>query len=90
MSDFQNHSNTNNAPIMSVKDWLITILILMIPVVNLVMMIVWAINAKNPNKRNYFLASWILFAIMIAIYLLLFLIFGSSFIGATMGSMQLN
>lgn len=90
MSDFQNSPNTNNAPIMSIKDWLITLIIMMIPIVNLVMMIVWAINAKNPSKRNYFIASWILFAIIMALYLILFLVFGTAFIGASMGSGQFN
>ena len=60
MSDFQNHSPSNNAPTMSIKDWLITFVIMMIPIVNLVMMIIWAIKAENPNKRNYFIATWIM------------------------------
>lgn len=90
MSDFQNHSPSNNTPIMSIKDWLITFVIMMIPIVNLVMMIIWAIKAENPNKRNYFIATWIMFAIMMVLYIILFMVFGSALIGAAVGSGQFN
>ena len=51
----------------------------MIPMVNLVMIFVWAFSSNtNPNKANYFKASLILFAIVMAIYLVLaVVIFGS-------------
>lgn len=91
MSDFKNHqSPATNESVMSVKDWLLTFVVMMIPIVNLVMMIIWAIKAENPSKRNYFIASWIMFAIMIVLYLILFMVFGSALIGAAMGSGQFN
>ena len=75
----QNQIGHQQAPIVSVKEWLITNLILMIPMVNLVMIFVWAFNSNtNPNKANYFKAALILFAIVMAIYLVLaVVIFGS-------------
>ena len=75
----QNQIGHQQAPIVSVKEWLITNLILMIPLVNIVMMLVWAFSSNtNPNKANYFKASLILFAIVMAIYLVLaVVIFGS-------------
>lgn len=43
--------------IVSVKDWIITMLILMIPIVNFVMVFVWAFGGgSNPSKANYFKA----------------------------------
>jgi hypothetical protein len=52
---------------------------MMIPLVNIVMMLVWAFSSNtNPNKANYFKAALILFAIVMAIYLVLaVVIFGS-------------
>ena len=45
---------------------------MMIPLVNLIMMFVWAFSSNtNPNKANYFKAALILFAIVMAIYLVL-------------------
>ena len=75
----QNQIGHQQAPIVSVKEWLITNLILMIPLVNIVMMLVWAFSSNtNPNKANYFKASLILFAIVMAIYLVLAVVcFGS-------------
>ena len=63
----QNQIGHQQAPIVSVKEWLITNLILMIPLVNIVMTFVWAFGSNtNPNKANYFKASLILFAIVMA------------------------
>lgn len=75
----QNQIGHQQAPIVSVKEWLITNLILMIPLVNIVMMLVWAFSSNtNPNKANYFKAALILFTIVMAIYLVLaVVIFGS-------------
>lgn len=75
----QNQIGHQQAPIVSVKEWLITNLILMIPLVNIVMMLVWAFSSNtNPNKANYFKASLILFAIVMAIYLVLAVVFFGS------------
>ena len=75
----QNQIGHQQAPIVSIKEWLITNLIMMIPLVNIVMMLVWAFGSNtNPNKANYFKATLILFAIVMAIYLVLaVVIFGS-------------
>ena len=75
----QNQIGHQQAPIVSVKEWLITNLIMMIPLVNIVMMLVWAFSSNtNPNKANYFKAALILFAIVMVIYLVLaVVIFGS-------------
>ena len=72
----QNQIGHQQAPIVSVKEWLITNLILMIPLVNIVMTFVWAFGSNtNPNKANYFKAALILFAIVMAIYLVLAVVF---------------
>lgn len=75
----QNQIGHQQAPIVSVKEWLITNLILMIPLVNIVMTLVWAFSSNtNPNKANYFKAALILFAIVMVIYLVLAVVlFGS-------------
>ncbi|HHK5991275.1 TPA: hypothetical protein ACQWFD_001812 [Neisseria subflava] len=75
----QNQIGHQQAPVVSVKEWLLTNLIMMIPLVNLIMMLLWAFSSNtNPNKANYFKAALILFAIVMAIYLVLaVVIFGS-------------
>ncbi|GAA4846287.1 hypothetical protein GCM10023310_25330 [Paenibacillus vulneris] len=69
------------APVISVKDWMLTILLLIIPVVNLIMLFVWAFGGgANPSKANYAKASLLWALIGIAIYIVFFvLIFGAFF-----------
>ena len=75
----QNQTGHQQAPIVSIKEWLITNLIMMIPLVNIVMMLVWAFGSNtNPNKANYFKAGLILFAIVMVIYLVLAVVFFGS------------
>ena len=75
----QNQIGHQQAPVVSVKEWLITNLIMMIPLVNLIMMLVWAFSSNtNPNKANYFKAALILFAIVMVIYLVLAVVFFGS------------
>ena len=75
----QNQIGHQQAPVVSAKEWLITNLIMMIPLVNIVMMLVWAFSSNtNPNKANYFKAALILFAIVMVIYLVLAVVFFGS------------
>lgn len=67
-------------PIISIKEWLITILIMAIPIVNIVMMFVWAFGGgANPSKANYFKASLIWIAIIIGIYIIFAILLFSVF-----------
>lgn len=74
----QNQIGHQQAPVVSIKEWLLTDLILMIPLVNLMMIFVWAFGPNtNPNKANYFKAALILFAIYLVLAVAV-VIFGSA------------
>lgn len=83
----ENQFNQNTAEVVSLKDWLITLLILCIPLVNIVMMFVWAFGAStNPSKANYFKAQLIFVAVSIVLTIILWgTIFAS--VLSSMGSM---
>ncbi|MDY2960392.1 MAG: hypothetical protein SOR72_06325 [Hornefia sp.] len=52
---------------MSVKDWLITFLIMIIPFVGFIMLFVWALSDNtNVNKQNWARAGFLMMGIMIA------------------------
>ena len=73
------------APVMSTKDWVVTLLIRIIPVVGLIMLIVWAVGTgENPNKQNWAKAMLILIAIRFALSVLFFAIFGGIIFAAIM------
>jgi uncharacterized membrane protein YdbT with pleckstrin-like domain len=72
------------APVMSVKDWLITSLIMIVPIVGFVMLFVWAFGDNaNPNKANWAKAALLLSVIAIAFYILVFAVVGAAFLGAS-------
>lgn len=55
---------------MSVGDWMITIFVLAIPVVNIIMYLYWAFSdSGNVNRKHFCQASLIWFLIMVAIVL---------------------
>lgn len=66
------------APIMQVKDWLIVFLISALPIINIVMLFVWAFsgNSVNPNKSNFAKAGLLWFAIIMGLYIVLGVVFG--------------
>ncbi|MDD4691378.1 MAG: zinc ribbon domain-containing protein [Eubacterium aggregans] len=60
------------APVITMGEWVWTILLLMIPVVNIVMLIIWAATGDtNPNKRYFARAELIWMAVGIVLSLML-------------------
>lgn len=54
----------------SVLNWLGTLFLASIPVVNLILFIVWAITCKRVGKRNFAIAALILIAVFIVLAVL--------------------
>ena len=82
--DNQPYNNDNNyvssvdAP-MSMKDWFITMLLMMIPFVNIILMFVWAFSSNtNTSKKNFFRVQLIFMAIIVIFYI----IAGAAIIGS--------
>ena len=73
------------APVISTKDWVITLLIRIIPLVGFIMLIVWAVgNGENPNKQNWAKAMLIIIAIGFVLSVIFFAIFGGLIFAALM------
>ena len=67
--------NANLEEPVSLKEWMLTFLILMIPCVNIVMMFVWAFSSsEKKSKSNFFKAQLIFAGIILGIYILLFIV----------------
>ena len=70
-------ANQDSDEVMSVKEWLITLLILCVPLVNIIMMFVWGFGSSTkPIKANFCKAYLILTAIVIVLYVLLIMVVG--------------
>lgn len=62
---------SGNKPV-SIGDWVITYLILCVPLVNIVMLFVWAFGSgTNPSKANWAKASLIWFAVAFVLYFMM-------------------
>ena len=54
MNDIKNQQ----AEVVSVQEWVVALVVMFIPIVNVVMMLVWAFGSNtNPSKANFFKAK---------------------------------
>ncbi|MHA7965859.1 hypothetical protein ACX93W_17195 [Paenibacillus sp. CAU 1782] len=70
------------APVISMKEWMLTLLIMIIPIVNVIMMFVFAFGEGNPSKKNYFKASLLFAAIILGIYVIFAILFAGALFSA--------
>ncbi|WP_282935802.1 hypothetical protein [Paenibacillus sp. RC67] len=74
------------APVISVKDWMLTMLLLIIPIVNIIMLFVWAFGGgTSPSKANYAKASLLWAAIGIVLYFLIVVLIMGTFFASVKG-----
>lgn len=63
----------------SVGEWIVTMIILAIPIVNLVMLFVWGFGSDaKPSKKNYAKAILIVMAVMFVLGIFIFVVLGST------------
>ena len=67
----QNNATSKTVSEMSVGEWLISMLIMIIPIVNIVMLFIWGFGSPDP-RRNYARASLIWMAICIGLAILFY------------------
>lgn len=60
----------------SVKEWVLTLIILMIPLVNLVMLFVWGFGGGARWRANFCKANLLIMAVFFVLYLVFVLVFG--------------
>ena len=71
---------TSYAEPMSVKDWLITLIITAIPIIGIIMLFVWAFGSgTHPSKQNWAKAALIMAVIVIVLYVIFGAIFGAMY-----------
>ena len=69
----------------SVGDWMVTLLILSIPLVNFIVLLIWAFSSStDPIKANFSKAALLWLVIIMVLYVLFF----GALIGAMLGAMN--
>ncbi len=64
--------------VVSVMNWIGTLIVLAIPGVNIIMLFVWAITCKRASKRNFCIAALILSLIFLALALVLLYVYAGN------------
>ena len=92
----QNNNAENVDKPLSIKDYLIVFLIMMIPIANIIMLLIWAFDKKaNTNRRNFaragliYMIIWYVLGILLAIVIFISLaIYGERWIDQIQYEMQ--
>ena len=72
-------NQTQSKSVLSIQDWVITLIIAAIPMVGFIMLFVWGFGSgTNENKANFAKAALIVYAIMIGLYILFMMAFGAA------------
>ena len=80
--------NTIYKPV-TVGDWIITYLLMSIPLVNIILMFVWAFGSNTPaSKANWAKAMLIIMLFGIILYAAIFVIFGLGMLGIASATSQ--
>ena len=78
---YQNQHDPNK-DVMGMGEWLITLIFLAIPCVNIIMYFVWAFGNGNENRKNFCRAGLIMMAVGIVLTILLYSIIGISIVSS--------
>ncbi len=72
------YPNINEEPL-TIGEWMLTLFLLMIPCVNIILLIVWAVsNNGNVNRKRFAIASLVFAAIGIVLYFILIFTLGTA------------
>lgn len=76
-----NTLQANNNPIMSIGDWVIILILMAIPIVNIVLLIMWAFGSNTPATKANFAKATLIFMV---IGIVLWIFVGGSILAAIM------
>lgn len=80
----QEQTPNHNQSVVTLGDWIITMLLICIPIVNIVMLFVWAFTSSTPvSKANWAKAS----LIFMLIGIIFFILFWGSIMGLALSNM---
>lgn len=72
-----------NKAVMTMGEWFITYLILMIPMVNIIMLFIWAFGDGNENRKNFARVQLIFMLISFVLVVLIVVLMGIVVFGLT-------
>lgn len=77
-----NYEEARKQAVVSVGDWILTFILMAIPVVNLIMLFVWGFGGSAPlSKANWAKATLILYLVMLVLVILFWGVIGTAIMG---------
>lgn len=81
-----NYEETRKQTVVTVGDWIVTYILMAIPVVNLIMLFVWGFGGSAPlSKANWAKATLIIYLVAIILVVLFWGVIGAAFMGGMRG-----
>ncbi len=79
-----NAGSTDEYYVLTVREWLITLIIISIPIVNIIMLLVWAFSDSAHITRKNFSQAYLLLTVIVLVFIAI--MYGLIFaVGAGMG-----
>ena len=69
---YQNYVTQKNTSVVSIGDWIITMILMIIPVVSLIMLFVWAFGSNTPESKANWAKATLIFYLVGIILLICF------------------
>jgi hypothetical protein len=70
----------NNSKVLSTGEWVITKVLILIPIVNIILLFIWSFSKnENINKSNWAKATLIIYLLRLCLYLIILFIILSIF-----------
>tara|TARA_B110000438_G_scaffold264462_1_gene277156 strand:- start:382 stop:630 length:249 start_codon:yes stop_codon:yes gene_type:complete len=74
-------NNKDNNRVLSIGEWLVTKFLMLIPIVNIILLIIWSFNTnENVNKSNWAKATLIVYLVRLGFITIVALSFLSFFV----------
>lgn len=70
--------------VMTLGEWIITLVVMLIPCVNIIMMLIWAFGSGNENRKNYCRANLIVTAVSTVLVVILYATLFAGLIASSM------
>lgn len=69
---------SKTVPAVPITEWIITFFLMAIPLLNLILLVIWAFNKEtNPSKANFAKAYLIIMLVFFTLSILFFMLFGA-------------
>lgn len=85
MNNQQEIAGYENKAVVSIGDWIVTMILMMIPLINFIMLLVWAFSGGTPKSKSNWAKATLIFMLL---GIVLTIIFWGTIMGLAVGASQ--